>query len=306
MKKYYYLFFVMFPAIISIIILLCVSFYSTGVVDRSSYKSIMSERIELICKDIDEKKKLSENITKEIYDSYCSKARAISMMLSENREIITDETLFEEMRVAIGADVISITDKNGLIRYSTDMSVEETYALKEFIPAIDDKVFSKAVITESGSNAMVITGSSRLDEDGIIQINFSIKNYEQQLNMSEISTAVTHLPLMKTGCFAVIDETEKIYLSHTDTRLNGTAIQFPFKKFNKDEGTFSSRYNGDKVLVKYKKHNGYIVSGILPYSEIYQRRTTVVYWMLFATTIVLLVLILTLRDFNLRKQSNKK
>lgn len=306
MKKYYYMLIVMLPAIISIIILSCVSFYSTGVIDRSSAKSIISERIEFICKDIDEKKELSENITKEIYNNYCSKARAVSMMLSKNRDVITDEASFEEMRVAIGADVISITDKNGVIIYSTDMSVEETYALEEFMPAIDDKVFSKAVISEYNNNSMIIAGSSRLDEDGIIQIHFSIKNYEQQLNMSEISTAVTHLPLMKSGDFAVIDESKKIFISHTDSRLNGTAVQFPFEKFKKDDGSFSSRYNGEKVLVKYKKHDGYIVAGILPYSEIYQRRTTVVWWILISAAIIVIVITLTLRDFNLRKQSNKK
>ena len=53
------------------------------------------------------------------------------------------------------------------------MSVEESSAYEEFMPAVDNKVFSEAVLSESGGRNVVVTGSSRLDEDGIIPVSYT-------------------------------------------------------------------------------------------------------------------------------------
>lgn len=60
------------------------------------------------------------------------------------------------------------------------------------MPAVDNKVFSEAVLSESGGRNVVVTGSSRLDEDGIIQIQFTLENYQQQ-----IDSLIFHLPLLR-------------------------------------------------------------------------------------------------------------
>lgn len=290
---------ILIPALISALVIALLAFYITGVIDRSSARNLIGERLETVCENIDKNTLSAKNLNEKIYNNYCSKARVVSMMLSKNKSILSDENSFEEMRVAIGADVISVTDENGIITYSTDMSVEETSALKEFMPAIDNKVFSEAVI--SGSENVVVTGSSRLDKPGIIQIHFTLENFQQQLDLSDISNAVTYMPIMKYGHLAVINAETNIYISHTDSYLNGSAVQFPPEKFSEENGWFSSEFDGKAVLVKYKRHNELIVLGMLPFSEIYQRRNTVLKWILFSMAAVTVVILLSMRNYIIRK-----
>lgn len=302
MKKSHYRV-IIIPALICMIIVSVLAFYSAGVVERSEARKLIDQRLELVCENIDEKTASSKKLTEEIYNNYRSKARVVSMMLSKNNNIFNDETSFEELRVAIGADVINVSDENGIIRYSTDMSVEETCVLEEFMRGIGNKVFSEAVLSEYGGNKVVITGSSRLDEAGIIQIRFSLENYQQQLERSELSTAVTQMPIMKHGHLAVIDTETNTYISHTDSYLNGSAVQFSPEDFSEDNSWFSSEYDGKRVLVKYKKHDDMIVAGILPYSEIYQRRNSILKWLLFSMSVLTVITVLSMRNYEIRKMS---
>lgn len=304
MKKIHYRI-VIIPACICTVIISLLAFYSTGVIDRAITRDIIGQRIEQVCMAIDEKSAAAEKLTEEIYNNYKSKARVVSMMLSRNIKIISDESSFEELRVAIGADIISVADKDGTIRYSTDMSVEKSSAYEEFMPAIENKVFSEAILSESGGRNVVVTGSSRLDEDGIIQIQFSLENYQQQINMSDLSSAVTQMPLLKNGHLAVIDIETNTFISHTDSYLNGSAVQFAPEKFSEDEDWFSSEYEGKRVLVKYKKHNGMIAAGIVPFSEIYQRRNTVIKWIIFFFVVITVVITLTVRNSFLNHKINE-
>lgn len=304
MKKIHYRI-VIIPAFICTVIISMLAFYSTGVIDRAVTRDIIGQRIEQVCMAIDEKSAAAEKLTEEIYNNYKSKARVVSMMLSRNIKIISDESSFEELRVAIGADIISVADKNGTIRYSTDMSVEKSSAYEEFMPAVENKVFSEAILSESGGRNVVVTGSSRLDEDGIIQIQFSLENYQQQINMSDLSSAVTQMPLLKNGHLAVIDIETNTFISHTDSYLNGSAVQFAPEMFSEDEDWFSSEYEGKRVLVKYKKHNGMIAAGIVPFSEIYQRRNTVIKWIIFFFIVITVVITLTVRNSFLNHKINE-
>lgn len=284
------------PAVVVTAAVMLLSFYVTGVVDRAKAREIIGERLEQICDDIDEKTSSSQQLTEEIYSGYRSKARVVSMMLSKNADIISDESSFEEMRVAIGADLISVTDENGIIRYSTDLAVEETPAHEEFMPAIKNKVFSEALLSEESGSKVVVTGSARLDKPGIIQITFSLENYQQQLETSELSGTVTQIPLMQRGHLAVIDPETNTYLSHTDKYMIGSAVQFDPEGFSKDSGWFSSQYEGKRVLVRYKKHNGLIAAGILPYQEIYHRRCTILRWIFFSAVVLTVAVMLSIRN----------
>lgn len=301
MKKSHYRV-ILIPAFICTAIIVFLAFYSVGVIGRSDARELIGERLELVCENIDQKTASAEKLTKEIYNGYRSKARVVSMMLSKNTNIFNDEASFEEMRVAIGADIISVADEKGIIRYSTDMSAEETSVLEEFMPAIENKVFSEAVLTESGGRRGVVTGSARLDEPGVIQIRFSIESY-QQLDLTDISTFVTQMPIMNHGHLAVIDTATNTYVSHTDSFLNGSAVQFSPEEFSEDSGWFSSEYDGKRVLVKYKKHNDMIVAGIVPYSEIYQRRNSVIKWILFSMSALTVVSLLAMRNYDIKAKS---
>ncbi len=283
------------------IVISSLAFYATGVIDRSAARALIGERLEIVCDALDSKMETSRKLTEEIYNNYRSRARVVSMMLSKNRSIISDESSLEELRVAIGADVISISDESGKIKYSSDMSSEEISVLEEFMPAIDNKVFSEAVISEAAGKNVVVTGSSRLDEAGVIQIRFSVEEYQQQLDMSKLSTAVTSIPIMRGGHLAVIDEETYTFISHTDSYLDGSAVQFPREEFSEESGWFSSVYEGKKVMVKYQKHDNMIALGIVPYTEVYKRRNAVTKWVIFSMSALSGITLLSMRNYVIRK-----
>ena len=122
------------------------AFYSTGVVDRAQTRELLDIRINQVGDILDDNIYEYKNITEQIYSNYKSRSRVMAMMLSKNKSIMTDDTSFEELRMAIGADVISITDSSGFIKYSTNPSSENNKAYEDFFPAIENKVFSEAVL----------------------------------------------------------------------------------------------------------------------------------------------------------------
>lgn len=289
---------ILLPAVICTAVLSFISFYATGVVDKSLSKKYMGECLDIICQAADSKKEMAEKLNNEINRDYRSKARVVSMMLAKNTKIFADETSLEELRVAIGADVISISDESGIIRYSTDMSVAESKVQDEFMPGIENKVFSDTILSEYGGYKAVITGSSRLDEPGVIQIRFPLKSIQSQL---EESAAVSEMPLLKNCHFAIIDNETYTYINHTDITFKGSAVQFPEDSFSDESGCFSSEYEGESVLVTYQKHNDYTAIGILPKSEVYRRRNTVFKWVLTALLLLMAVIFLAIRNYVLRK-----
>ena len=89
-------------------------------VDRSNTRNILEARINQVCETLDDNIYKSKELTESIYTNYKSKSRVLAMMLSKNKNIMTDETSLEELRMAVGANVISITDSSGIIQFSTN------------------------------------------------------------------------------------------------------------------------------------------------------------------------------------------
>ncbi len=272
------------------------AYYSTGVVGRWETREMISERLEQLSNSLDENIKRSTEITQEIYENYKSKSRITAIMLSKNTGIMQSDVSFEEMRVIIGASSISVSDDSGVIEYSTSLSGKKEMVNKEFLPAVDNKVFSEAMLYHNNGKTTVLTGSSRLDADGVIQIEYDPQDAEMILKLNDLSRFITDIPLMVNGHFALIDSETYKYISHTDSIMNGTGVQFPADEFEEEKGWFRSEFEGEDVLVQYLKHDGYILVGTLPFSEIYSHRNSVVVWLAFALSTSAFITILTVRN----------
>lgn len=116
------------------------------------------------------------------------------------------------------------------------------------------------------------------------------------LKLNDLSRFITDIPLMVNGHFALIDSETYKYISHTDSIMNGTGVQFPADEFEEEKGWFRSEFEGEDVLVQYLKHDGYILVGTLPFSEIYSHRNSVVVWLAFALSTSAFITILTVRN----------
>ncbi|MGN1481845.1 hypothetical protein [Porcipelethomonas sp.] len=293
-------------ALICCLVFIFLAFYSVGVIDRSNTRNLLNDRIDQVCEKLDDNIYESKELTEEIYNNYKSKSRVLAIMLSKNKSIMTDETSLEELRMAIGANIISITDSKGIIQFSTNPSSENKKAYEDFFPAIDNKVFSEAVLNTENNHTSVITGCSRLDAPGIVQIEFIPENAEYLLDLTDISKTLTEMPVLKNGHMAIIQASDYKYISHTDYTLVGTKAQFSESDFPEEKGWFSSEHDGHDVLVQYQKHNDNIIIGMVSYDEIYNRRNSIIKWTIFIVPVTAGVITLTFRNKIIHIQNRKE
>lgn len=280
--------------LISSFIFTFISYYSTGVVERSEARSVIDERLDKMAEKIDEGYNEEKLIKNQICENYEYRAKMIALMISQSNTSISDENALEEMRIAINADEISITNSKGIIEYSTSFR-EEDSAEQVFIDNISDRNFTKAIIQDSDDGEIIIIGTARVDKTGIIQITFTTESIEQLVNYFDISNVTSEYPLLNRGCMAIIDINSYKYLSHTDSALTGTAVQIPAEKFNGEKYNFYSYYNGSRVFIRYRIYNDKIILGMIPTSEIYSARDAVTAWVAIVSIMLSIISFLALR-----------
>lgn len=280
--------------LISSFICTFLSYYSTGVVERSQARRIIDDRLDMMSEKIEEGYNQAAVIKNQVCENYEYRAKMIALMISQSTSSISDENSLEEMRIAINADEINITDSSGMIEYSTSYH-QGSYAEQIFIDNMSDRNFTKAIITEDEGSEKIIIGTARVDKTGIIQITFTTDNIEQLVSYFDISKVTSEYPLLNSGCMAVIDRKSYTYLSHTDSALTDTAVQIPAEKFNGEKYNFYSYYNGNKVFIRYRIYDDKIIFGMLPADEIYSSRNMVTAWVAVISIILSGISCLVLR-----------
>lgn len=292
-KKNPYIFMIL-CMLISSFICTFLSYYSTGVVERSQARRIIDDRLDMMSEKIEEGYNQAAVIKNQVCENYEYRAKMIALMISQSTSSISDENSLEEMRIAINADEINITDSSGMIEYSTSYH-QGSYAEQIFIDNMSDRNFTKAIITEDEGSEKIIIGTARVDKTGIIQITFTTDNIEQLVSYFDISKVTSEYPLLNSGCMAVIDRKSYTYLSHTDSALTDTAVQIPAEKFNGEKYNFYSYYNGNKVFIRYRIYDDKIIFGMLPADEIYSSRNMVTAWVAVISLILSGISCLVLR-----------
>ena len=79
-------------------------------VELASAKMIIDTRLDKIIEKIEEGYKEEEILKAQMCENYESRAKMIALMISEDIEALSDENFLEEMRIAINADEISVTN----------------------------------------------------------------------------------------------------------------------------------------------------------------------------------------------------
>lgn len=283
--------------ILASVICTFISYYSVGVVQRSQARYTIDERIDKMTEQIEKGYKKEQQIKDKICENYEYRAKMISLIMSQSISSVSDENTLEELRIAINADEISITDENGVIEYSTSYHKGE-YAEQVFIENITDRNYTKAIIRkDSDGSDEVIVGTSRADTTGIIQILFTAENIEQSAGVFDISEVAEGYPLLNMGCMAVIDIDSYTYLSHTDENFINKSVQIPYEEFDGEKLTFYSYYNGEKAMVRYRVYDDKIIFGIIPLSEIYSLRNAVTAWVAIISIILSIIALLVMRKY---------
>lgn len=284
------------------------SWYAVGVIEKSNTADTLELRVNEVAETIDNWQSQYDGLREQMYDDYKFKARSLALLFSQNPDIMRDETKFEEIRVISGAEVINITNSDSEIEYTTGSVNEEQKIYDQFSSAISDTVFADVIINKEDDKVKLVAGCSRLDESGIIQIEFSSDNIESALEFSDISKMFMDIPIMKSGCMGLISKDTMNYISHTNKNMIGKpsnfSIEEDFDSFD-DDPNFDCKINGEEVMLQYADTSAGIIVAYIPYCEIYKTRDDTIIWIIVAAVIISVVVTLTIRNKILRINKKK-
>ncbi|MGN0613425.1 MAG: hypothetical protein ACI4JB_05945 [Porcipelethomonas sp.] len=285
------------------------TWYAVGVIECSVTEEILESRVSQVSDMLYKRSLRYDSVSGQIYSDYKSKVRALAMMLSQNTDAMADEAQFEEIRMMVGAEVISVSDENAQIEYTTGSSDSGQEIYEGFLPALEDKVFSEAVVEKNGETLSITAGCSRIDKPGIVQVEFAPENTQLILNAVDISDMLTGIPVMRTGCLAIIEDETMEYIAHTDKEMVGKPSHFDLKEdFFGTDSNFDCEINGEDVMLQFEFCNNRVVIGYVPYSEIYETRNDTIVWVISAALFISVVVTLTVRSKTLKRHtvSDKK
>lgn len=265
---------------LSLIVLLMSAFawYAIGVVDRNSCEELSQLRFDRMEQAVAENMSEQNAVAEELQQDYQTRARVAAMMIANVPDMLQNETSFEELRIAMGAEEISVSDEKGSIVWSTNPSLNHQMVRKEFLEAADSRESVEWVLTD---DQKIQVGTSRLDTSGVLQLTFAAENFSSLLKASQLSTITENSPFMVNGTLSIVNQRTFRYESHTDVTRVGTLAPFSLDDFPKEYGKFLCNLSGKRVLTCYRQTEDYLYLCTIPVSEVYERRNAVVPWMLF-------------------------
>ena len=230
------------PLILSVLVI-SLAYYSIGVVEKNNAVAASLNHIELTNENY--KKSETEYIAliKKLCYEYESKAKTISIILSQFPISLAEDMALEELRIAIGAEDISLSDKTGLIVYSTSAGNQKTYIDKHFSAGLDISNFSETHI-ENDKHTFV-AAVSRRDAGGLLICRFS----NTTLNHGNVSFSFPKDESSLITATAIINKSEMTYQHHTNSQLKNKNCMIEKEKFETDKQSFSYKISGKSSLV---------------------------------------------------------
>lgn len=286
--------YIIIPMIITTIVISLLVFYCSGVVEFNTYKDIIDIRLQKIVQRLSDDNEERKTLQNEIVSDCEDKSKMVSMLISQSSQELSYELSLEEIRIILNADEITIGNSQGIVEYSTSTYNPNDKISNDFMVYINDKTFTKSF---SDSSGRIVTGTARLDDDGIILLTFSSNAMEKMLKSTDISRVTSEYPLLENGFTAIINRATYNYLSHTDLSLVGTPSQLPKEKFNleKEKSGFFHNVGGKKCYIRYLIYDDKIIVGVVPSGEIYKTRNSLVVWILFSGLVLTIISVLCTR-----------
>ncbi len=287
------------PLIIASLTIL-IAFYSVGVVEKSNANEAADGHINDIINQIDENKNEYDRIINQLSSEYESKARTVSVIIAQTPKTITEDMTVEELRIAIGADMISLSDTDGTIVFSTSPDNNSKKINEHFNDGLDIRNYSEVYVTSDDNDAYVFeVAVSRRDAAGLAVFTFTNSAFSGALNYSELANAASINKYYPSGSSAILDVNSYRYLSHTNHLLTDTRCPVPSKKFSGDKLSFSYKIYGKSSLIYYKIHDNQIVMDIIPKNEVFAKRNFLLIWTLVSSSLILISVLLSIRKFKI-------
>ncbi len=225
-----------------------------------------------------------KKIRQQTHSDALLKARFFAKMVYYNPKILTNQAELEKVKDFLDVDEVHVSNAKGILIASIpqkykgfDMS--SSGQTKPFMAAITNPNFSLAQDPmQRGANDGIFqyAGVARISTPGIIEIGFKPQRLEEAMKLADIKTISKGFRIGKSGSIIIIKDNKIISSGTTNLdQLKGVEedIIKNSKTINKP---FKVNIKGTKYVCLADNENNHTIVGILPESEMYLSRNSVV------------------------------
>ncbi|MBE6841442.1 MAG: hypothetical protein E7510_01250 [Ruminococcus sp.] len=277
------------PLILSLLVIF-LAYYSIGVVEKNHAVTTSLKHIELTAENIEKSETEYSRLIEKLCKEYESKVKTISVILSQFPMTLAEDMALEELRIAIGAEEISLSDKNGLILFSTSAGNEQSSIDEYFTPGLGKSNFSDVYIADDKYSFTVAV--SRRDAPGLLICRFS----NTILNHGNVSFSFPKDESSSITMTAVIDKNTQNYIYNTNSKLNNTPCPISYEDFRPDKQSLSHKISGKSSLVCYKEYDDKLIICVTPKKDIYTKRNETCAWLITMAMLVIGSAVLAIRS----------
>ncbi len=308
MKQFYNMYrWVLLSLIVAILLLVIVANYTVGIVSKNDVVAQIDVNLATAEDYLSKNEDAANLLFAEYEEDYIAKTRTVAMLLQQEETTEVDEQMLEELRVTVNADRISISDSEGNITASTDLSSEGDTIRTEFQSHLSETVYTDVLFLLESDTPMIVAASTLDNGNGLVQITYPAETVVELLQEADLANFASDVPLYTEGMTALLDADTLCYISCTDTSLIGEAVAYDASLLSEKKGRFDVvDADGEKVMVKYAVVGDYMMLATVPYSTIYHMRNVVVGWLIGGGLGLLLVTTLALRMALIRKNRKPK
>lgn len=296
-KAYRFIFITM---VIAYIVICILSVYAVSVLDRNNVVRQIDKNVKSITAYLEHGYQTGETAKEEFLDEYRTKTRVISVMIHDAEELWDNESILEEIRVAVDAEEVSVFTHKGEVVATTASYGKKVSVETEFSEHIDEPNYNNAVLHDEGSTPYVASAAQLADEGYMLQITYNADSLIKLAEDSSISSVAKNFPLYSKGKTVIIDSESFVYVSHTDSRKIGEKCSVDPEKFHRNKSKFDETISGERVMVRYHKYENYIIAAYVPYDDIFGASYAVLGWMIGGGIIILTVTLLAMRMATIR------
>ena len=232
-----------------------------------------------------------KDLKSDLSKSLVEKARVFSLLLKYNTTLLHNKDFLREWSKAAGIKEVSILGKDGVVIEAfpeefIDTDFKELDFLHPYLPLINKKdgLYIEDIRTsykKSGSTNTLVqfVGVSRLDSPGVIQMGYSAERYAEALKTASADVLADDYVLGKDG-FVIISQDGKI-ISAGNKELKGKTLTASGWSVINDmpEGKlFLETIDGKSVFLMTRRIDSYLLSVVMPKSDVYAFRNTILLW----------------------------
>lgn len=292
--------FVFCTMVIAYIVICILSVYAVSVLDRNDVVRQIDTNVNAITAYLEQGTETGERVKKEFIDEYRTKTSVVSVMITDAESLGENESILEEIRVAVDAEEVSVFSHDGNIvattaTYGSNVSIDQT-----FLEHIREANYSHAVLNEDDSKPYVAAAAQLADKGYLLQITYDAEPLMSLVENSSISSAARNFPLYSDGDTVLIDSEIFTYASHTDRKKIGAECSIDQELFRRNKSKFDTALSGEKVMVRYHKYEDYIIAAFVPYDDIFGASYAVLGWMIGGGIVILTVTALAMRMATIR------